>query len=444
MNDTLRRKWALLALVAGSGVAILDGSVVNLALPHMTHDLALQQWVSNAYLLSLSSLILLGGSLGDIFGRKRVYLVGVAGFGIVSLLCALAPSVEVLISLRILQGAFGALMVPGALAIITGTFPRQVRSHAIGQWTSWSSVAVIAAPLIGGGILAFAPWQWIFVINLPLTAFCYGIGMKYIEESRDQAVRKIDIPGALLGWAGLGSLIFGLIEGPQTHWNYLTIGAVTIGLLMLVLLVVWERRAADPMVKLSLFRSRNFSSSNLMTFLMYGALGGMSFALVIYLQETLHYSALMAGLVMLPTSILMILFSSKVGALAGKYGARLFMTVGPIISGVGMAWLSFLQPDGNFWLNVLPPMLVFGIGLTLMVAPLTATVMASVSDKNSGLASAINNAVARAAGLIVVAMLGLFGASEAYHFGMALVAVMAVAAGVISYIMIRPQREDLI
>ncbi|HEU4715859.1 MAG TPA: MFS transporter [Candidatus Saccharimonadales bacterium] len=440
-RDRKRQTIALIAVVIGSAVAILDGSIVNLALPKIESEwhsgYSSLQWISDAYLLSLSSLILLGGSLGDIFGRKKVYLIGVAGFGISSLLCALSPNVEVLIAMRVLQGVFGALLVPGALSIINTTFSSASdRAHAIGKWTAWSSIAVVASPFLGGWILAVTSWRWIFFINIPLVIACYVLAHLAVDESKDKRPRRVDLVGAGLGALSLASITYGLIEGPAKHWTALEIGALVAGVLLFLLFLYCEYRRRDPMVKLSLFRSKNFSGANLMTFLMYGALGGFTFAFVIYLQAVLHYSAFMAGLTLLPISIFLMLFSGRVSKLSTIYGPRLFMTAGPIIAGLGMALLFFLKPGDSYWLGILPGVLLFSFGLTLLVSPLTTTVMAAVEKDDSGIASGINNAIARSAGLIVVAALGLLGAAHAYTFALGLCAVMACLGGVVSFVLI--------
>ena len=436
-----RQMVALVAVVLGSAVAILDGSIVNLALPKIGQQWNVSysglQWISDAYLLSLSSLILLGGSLGDIIGRKKVYLVGVAGFGVMSLLCALSLNVEMLIVLRILQGVFGALLVPGALSIITTNFKAKDQSAAIGHWTAWTSVAVVLSPFLGGWILAVASWRWIFLVNVPLTIACWLLASYAVVDTKDAGARRIDWTGALLAALSLAGVTFGLIDGPGAHWSSATVLSLAMGIVLAIAFVTYEYRAADPMVKLSLFRSRNFVGSNIMTFLMYGALGGFVFAGVIYLQTHLHYTALFAGLSFLPVSICMILFSGRVGRLASRLGARPFMTAGPIIAGMGMFLLYFLKPGDSYVLGILPGTLLFAIGMSLLVAPLTATVMASVDRDDSGIASGINNAVARSAGLVVVAALGLFGAAQAYPFAMALCAVLAVSSGLISFAIIR-------
>lgn len=435
-----RQQLALIAVVLGSAVAILDGSIVNLALPKIETEwhsgYASLQWISDAYLLSLSALILLGGSLGDIFGRKRIYLIGVVGFGVSSLLCALSLNADMLVSVRILQGIFGALMVPGALAIINTTFTTKERSHAIGKWTAWSSMAVVLGPFLGGWILAVASWRWIFFINIPLIIACYFLAQFAVTETKNKNPRRVDGLGAVIVTLSLAGLTYGLIEGPTQHWGLLQTSALVLGLLLIGVFVAFEKRQRDPMVKLSLFKSRNFSGANLMTFLVYGALGGFTFSLVIYLQTALHYTAFAAGISLLPISLFLMLFSSKVGRLSAKYGPRLFMTIGPLLVGAGIGLLIFLHSGDDYITSVLPGVLLFSVGLTLLVSPLTTTVMAAVSHDDSGIASGVNNAVARSAGLIVIAMLGLLGATHAYVFAMTLCATLSVIGGLVSFAMI--------
>lgn len=436
-----RKFLVLLATIFGSSVVILDSTVVNLALPKIAADFqtgfASLQWITDAYLLSLSALILLGGSLGDIFGRKKIYIIGLVGFGVSSLLCALAPDATMLILARALQGVFGALLVPGALAIINTTFAPEARSKAIGQWTAWISIAVVAAPFVGGWILAVASWRWIFLINIPLIIICYVLAARSINESKDSRVRRVDGTGAVLVSLGLIGITYGLIEGPVHAWSVETIASLIFGVLASIAFVVYELRAKDPMVEFALFKSKNFVGSNLMTFMMYGALGGFSFALVIYLQTQLHLSAIQAGMSLLPISLFLLLFAGKVGGLSAKYGPRFFMTAGPLMAAAGIALLFFLRPGDSYITGVLPGIILFSIGLVLLVSPLTTTVMTSVSEESSGIASGINNAVARVAGLIVVALLGLLGESYVYAFAMALCAGLAAAGGIISYVMIR-------
>ncbi len=435
-----RLQLALIAVILGSSVVFLDGTIVNLALPKIGANLhggfSALQWISDGYLLSLSALILLGGSLGDIFGRKKMYLVGLIGFGVTSLFCALAPTTSFLIFLRVFQGIFGALLTPGALSIINTNFPREARGKAIGQWTAWTSIAMLLGPLVGGVILDIASWRWIFLINLPLIAICLWLALPNIEESQDSRVRRVDVRGAVLAALALAGVTYGLIEGPVEHWSIMTLAALAIGTILSFAFVLAEYRAKDPMVHLGLFRSRNFSGANVMTFAMYGALSGFFFTLSLYLQTHLGYSSLKAGLTFLPVSLIMFFFASKVGAASAKNGPRLFMTAGPLTAAVGMATLYWLHPGSSYILEVLPGVILFSVGLVLTVAPLTTTVMASVDEQSSGIASGINNAVARSAGLIVIALLGLLGAARAYHFAIVLCAGLAVAAGLISFVVI--------
>lgn len=437
---TRNQALTLFATTVGSGIVILDSTVVNLALPKMGANLhasfADLQWIADGYLLSLSSLILLGGSLGDIFGRKKAYMIGLLGFGITSLLSGLAPTAAALIGLRLLQGVFGALLVPGGLAIINTNFSRQERGAAIGVWSAWSSVFAALGPLVGGYLLDVANWRWIFYINVPLVAICYLTGFRSINEGKDDVARTVDVRGALVAMLSLAGLTYGLIEGPAHHWSPITIVQLVAGLLLATGFIYLEKHTADPLVKLDLFKSGNFSGSNLMTFGMYGALGGFMFALVIHLQTALHYSSIAAGASMLPVTILMILFSRRTGALAARYGARLFLTVGPLISAVGIISLWRLRADSSYLTVVLPGVLLFGVGLVTIVAPLTTTVMTSVPDSSSGIASAINNAVSRVAGLLVVALLGLLGTAHVFHFAVVICAILAALAGIVSWLTI--------
>lgn len=442
MKNIDRRCWAvLIATILGSAIVILDGSVVNLALPKIASNLhagfSALQWISDGYMLSLSALILLGGSLGDILGRKKVYLTGVVGFGVCSLLCALAPNATMLVIARFLQGIAGALLVPGALSIINTNFPKESRATAVGLWTGWSSTAVIFAPPLGGVILDIASWRWIFLINIPLIIACFILAKPSIKESADHRTRRVDVWGAVLAALALASLTYGLIQGPVDHWSALTIISLIMGAVVSGIFVWFESRAKDPMVQLSLFRSRNFTGSNIMTFAMYGALGGFFFALVIYLQTRMGYSSVKAGLSTLPVSIIMFFLAGKMGGLSTKYGARRFMTIGPLLCAVAMALLFFLQPGDSYLLHVMPGIILFGFGLATTVAPLTTTVMASVDETQSGIASGINNAVSRAAGLIVVAVLGLLGTDHVYRFAIGLCTALAVLAGVVSFLMIQ-------
>lgn len=437
----------LIATILGSGVVFLDGTIVNLALPKISTGLGADfsdlQWIADGYLLSLSALILLGGSLGDIFGRKRLYLIGLVGFGLASLLCGLSPNTGFLIAFRILQGVFGALLVPGGLAIINTNFAKEDRGAAIGKWSAWSGILAAIGPLAGGYIIDAASWRWIFFINVPLIVICGLLAAKSIEESQDKRTRRLDVKGALLAAFGLSGITYGLIEGPVINWQSKAVVPLALGVIVAAVFIWYESRAKDPMVNLSLFKSRNFSGSNLMTFAMYGALAGFMFSLVIYMQTKLGYSAIKAGASLLPVSLMLLFFSSRVGALSSKIGPRYFLTAGPIIASAGMFLLINYKPGDSYWLFLLPRVMLFSIGLVLLVAPLTTTVMTSVEDSSSGIASGINNAVSRIAGLVVIAVLGLFGAGQVYEFGMALSAGLALVGGVISYLMIRNKPKPI-
>lgn len=438
---TSKKRRALLAVIIGSGVVFLDGSVVNLALPKIALALHAgfsgQQWVIDGYLLTLSALILLGGSLGDILGRKKVYIWGAVGLGVSSLLCALVPTIELLVAARLVQGVFGALMVPGALAIINTNFSTDERGKAIGQWTAATSGIIAAGPLIGGTILDTTSWRGIFLINLPLLAATLWLGWSTIQESRDQEGRRVDAKGALLAMLTLGGVTYGLIEGPAARWNLSTTLPLAVGALSFLLFVWVERRQRDPMLPLRLFQSRNFSAANVATLAMYGGLGGFFFILTIYLQTVLHYSSLAAGLSALPVTICMILLSGRFGALSGRIGPRWLMAAGPVLAGLGILTLLPLREGSTYALNILPGIALFGLGLSATVAPLTTTVLASVRKTDSGIASAVNNAVSRVSGLVVVALLGLFGAAQAYQFAVWLCGGLAITAGVLAALLVR-------
>lgn len=436
-----KRSLALFATIIGSGVVFLDSTVVNLALPNIKANLGASfsdlQWIVDGYLLTLSALILIGGSLGDILGRKRMYLLGLGGFGLMSLLCGLAPNTTLLILFRFLQGIFGALLIPGGLAIINTNFPKEERGRAIGRWAAWSGITVAIGPLLGGYLIGIGNWRWIFFINIPLIIACGILAKIGIVESRDRRVRKIDVPGAALAAIALGGITYGLIEGPINRWQAGSLIPLAIGVFFSAVFLWFESRSKDPMVHLDLFKSRNFSGANLMTLAMYGALSGFMFSLVIYLQTRLGYSAIKAGASLLPVSLLLLFFSSRVGALASKVGPRYFLTAGPVIAAIGMITLLNYKPGGSYLTVLLPRVILFGIGLCIFVAPLTATVMASVHEQSSGIASAINNAVSRIGGLVVIAVLGVLGAEHLFRFGVVLSSSLALVAGIISFLTIR-------
>ena len=445
LHMTSLQRRALLATIIGSGMVFLDGSVVNLALPKIATGLhtgfSELQWVIDGYLLTLSALILLGGSLSDIYGRKRIYFWGVIGFGVASFGAAVTPSIGWLIAARLLQGIFGALMVPGALAIINTNFAAELRGKAIGLWTAWTSAILATGPLIGGTLIDRGSWRLIFLINLPLLLLTCWLGLPSIKESRSTTPRSVDIRGALLAVIALGGVTYGLIQGTAAHWSWASIVALLIGAASVTFFVRAESRSPDPMLQLELFKSRNFSGANLATFAMYGALGGFFFAFNIFLQTNLHYSSLAAGLTGAPVSICLILFSSRVGALSSKFGPRFFMTFGPALSGIGILTLLGLHPGSSYTRAMLPGIALFGIGMSLTVAPLTTTVLESVRMRETGIASAVNNAVSRVSGLIIIALLGLFGATHAYQFAVLLCGGLALGAGLLSFMWIRNERQ---
>jgi EmrB/QacA subfamily drug resistance transporter len=394
--------------------------------------------------LSLSSLILLGGSLGDIFGRKKVFLYGLYGFGFFSLLAGLSDSSSSLIVFRILQGIFGALLVPGSLAIINTNFPLKHRGRAIGLWTAWAGAFTAIGPLAGGYLIDAASWRWIFYINVPLILLCIVLTKVGVKETKDKGRRHIDFEGAALAALALAGITFGLIQGPADRWQSASLIPFFAGLILAGIFIKTEEDKKDPMVPLGLFKSRNFVGSNMMTFAMYGALSGFMFALVIYLQTKMHYSAIKAGTSLLPVTILMLGLSGKMGELSAINGPRRYMTYGPIMAGIGILLLSGLQPGDGYFTYLMPCVLLFGFGLVTTVAPLTTTVMTSVDNEDSGIASAVNNAVSRVGGLVVIALLGLLGAAHVYKFSMVLCGLLAIFAGYISYKTIEHPKKEVV
>ncbi len=422
MEAARRKRLTLAAAILGSAVAWLDATVVNVALPAIADDLggglASQQWVSNAYMLTLGSLILVGGSLGDLFGERRVFAIGVAGFGVVSLLCALAPTIEVLIAGRALQGVFGALLTPSALAVIVFAFQGEERAAAIGSWTAWGGIAGILGPLVGGQLVDVAGWRWIFALNVPVVAVTLGLIFAAIPDRPGRPGTRVDWIGAVLCTLGLAGPVYALIRQPDLGWGDPQVaGAGIAGLIVFGLFLLYERRASDPMLDLDLFRRRNFAIGNLETFSMYAGLSILFFFLVIFVQQVGGYSPLEAGLASAPTAVVMFALSRRVGRLADRYGPRFFMGGGPLIAAAGLFLLLRVDADVDYVTELLPALLVFSLGLTLTVAPLTATVLADADERNAGLASGINNAIARVGGLLGVAALGAVVAAQ---FGSAL------------------------
>ena len=406
------KQLALLAAIMGSFVAGLDATVVNVALPSISADLggglAGQQWVSNAYLLMLGSLILVGGSLVDVLGERRIFTIGVGGFGVVSVLCALAPSIEVLIAGRALQGMFGALLTPSALAIIVGAFPADERGGAIGSWTAWSGIATVAGPLAGGYLIEATSWRWIFAVNVPFVLVAIVlVRMAVPARPGEGRAARIDWPGAALCALGLAGPVLALIRQPELGWGDPGVWLPALAGVALLAAFVWrEAHTRDPMLPLGLFGRRNFAVGNAETFAMYGGLGATFFFLLLFLQQVAGYDALQAGLATLPTTIVMFLLSKRAGRLADRHGPRLFMGLGPLVAAAGLALMLRLDADLDYWTDPLPALLVFALGLSATVAPLTATVLADADEHNAGIASGVNNAVARIGGLLVVAALG--------------------------------------
>jgi len=431
-------------------MAFIDGSVVNVALPSIQADLggglATQQWVVDAYLLTLGSLILVGGSLGDIFGESKVFAIGVASFAGASVLCAIAPDAPTLIVSRAIQGCAGALLTPASLAMLTATFSGTARGNAIGQWTSWSGISFIVGPTIGGWLVDVSTWRVIFLINIPIAAVTLLILMRLggFQQKRREDM-KVDVVGALLGTAGLGLLVAGFIEQPQLGWgDPLIVGAFVAGISLLGAFVAYELHTPMPMLPLRLFRLRNFSVTNIETLSVYGGLSGLSTFMTLFLIEFAGYSALRAGLSLLPITIVMFFLSPRMGRLSMQYGPRLFMALGPIIAGTAVIAYTRLPTDLNYWVDLLPALLIFSFGLAMTVAPLTTTVLADAGPGDAGVASGVNNAIARVAGLLAIAILGIAAAGggdhltvHGFHVTMGAVAVLLICGGLIGAIGIR-------
>jgi EmrB/QacA subfamily drug resistance transporter len=421
-DTTSTKRLVLVAAILGTTVVTIDSTVVNVALPAIADDLggglAGQQWTSNAYLLTLSSLLLVAGSLGDLFGARRVFAIGVAGFGVTSVFCAVAPTVELLVAARALQGVFGALLTPAALAVIVATFPPDERGRAVGAWTAWGGIGTVLGPLIGGQLVDTASWRWIFAINIPIVLITLLLVMHVVPEGERRADAKVDVVGATLCALGLGGVTYGLISQPLHGWGSPTVSIPLIGgALLFASFVVWEARSAHPMLPLDLFRRRNFAVGNIETFSMYAGLGLLFFFLVLFLQQVAGYSALEAGTTTIPVTLVLFLLSTRFGALADRYGPRFFMGVGPLVAAVGLAFFMRVDADVDYLTDLLPGLLIFAVGLAMTVAPLTATVLADADEHNAGIASGVNNAIARVASLIAIAGVGAVVASS---FGSAL------------------------
>jgi EmrB/QacA subfamily drug resistance transporter len=448
-------RWVIVATVLGSGMAAIDATVVGIALPTIGRQfhasLGTLQWVVTGYTLTLASLLLLGGSLGDHFGRRRIFAIGVVWFTLASATCAVVPGTTALIIARILQGIGGALLTPGSLAILQASFDPNDRGRAIGAWSGLGGVATAAGPLLGGYLIAAASWRFIFVINVPLGVVVLLLSIRHVPESRDPtASRHIDVLGAVLATVALAGVTYGLIEGPEQGWTKPAVATMlAAGIVASAAFILVERTSSAPMLPLSVFRLRQFTVTNGVTFIVYAALGGALFLLPVQLQVADHYSPLESGVALLPLTLIMLALSARSGKLATKIGPRLQMSVGPVVVGVGLALLARVTTDSDYLSGVLPAVLVFGFGLAITVAPLTATALAAVPSEHSGLASAVNNDVARIGSLIAVAVLpalaGISGDSylhpaefsKGFRTATFVAAALCLAGGVLSAVGIR-------
>jgi EmrB/QacA subfamily drug resistance transporter len=450
-------RWALVAVILGSGAAFLESSVVTVALPAIGKDLDLElgglQWVMNGYLLSLSALIITGGSLGDLYGRRRVFNLGLIGFAATSLLCAIAPSGEALIGARVLQGASAALVVPASLAIVEASFAPEDRSQAIGAWAGWSGVSSLIGPFVGGWLVDAASWRWVFGVVVAAALVAAWIGVRHLPESRmseEGSQQRPDWIGSVLVALGLAGVTYALVEAGGG--GLLDPGVAAAGLagcLLLVGFILFERRTAEPMLPLTIFRSRQFSGANAATVANYLAIGAVFFFLSLQLQDVLGYSALAAGAASFPATLIMLLFSPQAGKFGERIGPRIPMTVGPLVLAVGTAMLSGVDRGDAYLASVLPGVVVFGVGMTIFVAPLTAAVLAALPDERAGIASAVNNAAARLAQLLASAVLpvaaGLSAStavapgtfSDGYSRAMLIAAAVAACGGLVSWATIR-------
>jgi EmrB/QacA subfamily drug resistance transporter len=392
-------------------MASLDATVVNIALPALGKDLHAAfdglQWTVSSYTLTLASLILLGGSLGDRFGRRRIFVIGTVWFAAASVLCALAPSIEFLVAARALEGVGAALLTPGSLAMIQASFVEGDRGKAIGAWSGFGGVATAIGPFVGGYLVAGPGWRWVFLINLPVALLVIILAQRHVPESRDpHAAPHLDVAGAVLGALGLGGVTYGLIAAGN-GWSAVPIAALAVGLLALVAFALNERRSRSPMVPPVMFANPQFTAANVETFVVYAALSGLFFFLVVDLQVVAGFSPLLAGSALLPVTAIMLVLSSRMGALASRIGPRVPMALGPLVAACGVLLLLRVGPNTSYVLDVLPAVAIFGLGLAFLVAPLTTTVLAAAPAEHAGVASGVNNAVARAAGLLAVAMLPL-------------------------------------
>lgn len=446
---TKKQRTILLVAVLASFVAFLDGSVINVALPAMADELGggliLQQWVVDAYLITLGALMLIAGSLSDLFGRKKILLGGLIGFGVTSLLCAVAPTGEFLVISRALQGCAGALLVPSSLALIISGFSGPAQGKAIGSWTAWTGMAFLIGPLLGGLLVDSSSWRLIFAINVvPIFVTMWLLsGIKEPEQPYSRA--KVDATGALLAAVGLGGPVFALIEQGRYGWNSpLIYLPLLFGVAALIAFIWYERKTPNPMLPLGLFSVRNFSVGNIATTAIYAGLSIATFLIAVFVQQVGGYSAMEAGLALIPVTLIMFFLSGRFGALAGTYGPRLFMAAGPIVAAAGFGLMILVDSTVNYWV-LLPGILLLGLGLSITVAPLTSAILGAVDSRQAGIASAVNNAIARIAGLIAIALLGVVTGPvltlEGFRNGAILTAILLIVGGVISAIGIKNPKK---
>jgi EmrB/QacA subfamily drug resistance transporter len=443
--------WVIIATVLGSGIVFLDSTVVNVALPRIGRDLhaglAGLQWTLDGFLLMLGSLIITAGSLGDLFGRRKMFVLGLWVFGGASLACGLAPNIGALIAARVVQGIGGALLVPQSLAIIGGAFTGKGQARAVAVWSGWSGLSTLFGPALGGWLVDTASWRWIFFINPPLIAVAIYIALRKVPESMDlQSARRLDFPGSLAATAALGGIVYMLIEGPG-H-GFVRAGVLSAGIagaVMLVVFFVWERTTKNPMIPGTLFKSRQFTGANLTTAMVYFSLYGISFLLTLQLQNRLGYSALLAGFATTPITVLLLFLSPVAGRVSTRFGPRLPMTVGPIVIAIGLVFIANIRPGDSYLAGVLPGVFIFGLGLSFVVAPLTAAMLASVAQRHVGVGSAVNNMIARVGGLLAIALLpvlagvrsGATPSNAQYGRAMLIAAGFCLVGGLVAFATIR-------
>ncbi|MES1248075.1 MAG: DHA2 family efflux MFS transporter permease subunit [Actinomycetota bacterium] len=448
-------RWIVLATILGSSIVFVDATVVNVALPRIQADLggglAAQQWVVDAYLLTLGSLILVGGSLGDIFGEVRVFVLGVAAFGLASVLCAVSPDITSLIVFRGIQGVAGALLTPASLAVITASFAGAERGAAIGTWTAWSGISTIVGPLFGGWLVEAASWRIIFLLNVPIALATIAVAVFLMPHRESRGTRaRVDLLGGVLCAAGLGGVVFALIEQPRLGWSH---WAIVLGLAggaaSLVAFLLREARIEAPMLPLRLFASRNFSAANIETFAVYGGLSAWGFFLALFLQQLAGYSPFRAGLTTAPVTVVMFVLSRYAGRYSVTHGPRLLMSLGPTIAGLSLLALARLPTHLDYWVDLLPPLVGFAAGLSMTVAPLTTTVLSDAGPLDAGIASGVNNAVARVAGLVAIAGIGLVASrnghaltAHGFHRSMLIVGLLVCLGGLIGAAGIRNPVSD--